>query len=229
MGAATPRAMQVLAKGDVLWFAGDLEGLTGLRKIPGLKPHVDEQVEKITDDRLTVRSASRVPLLLLACSFAVSDSLSTAYFRPVHAFLPFGRPRSEARPAHALLPQRRLVQAVVAPGELVGKTVRDARFRTRFNAAIIAVHRRGCRLRMRVGDIELEVREERALRHAHISTCLFGRACGPHRTPIHVPHRAALPSTSDAGPSSPTPCRSPRSPNPATQPDPLFLRRETCC
>jgi di/tricarboxylate transporter len=51
---------------------------------------------------------------------------------------------------------RRLVEAVVAYNSpLAGKTVREAAFRTRFKAAIIAVHRSGERLSGKIGDIEL--------------------------------------------------------------------------
>ncbi len=39
---------------------------------------------------------------------------------------------------------------------LVGLTVRDADFRRRFNAAIIAVHRQGARIDQKIGDIVLE-------------------------------------------------------------------------
>lgn len=52
---------------------------------------------------------------------------------------------------------RRLVEAVVAArSPLVHKTVRDVRFRTHYDAAIIAVHRQGERVRAKVGDIVLE-------------------------------------------------------------------------
>ncbi|MFN2377636.1 MAG: SLC13 family permease [Candidatus Binatia bacterium] len=51
---------------------------------------------------------------------------------------------------------RRLVEAVVAYNSpLAGKTVREAKIRTRYKAAIIAVHRSGERLRGKIGDIEL--------------------------------------------------------------------------
>jgi di/tricarboxylate transporter len=39
---------------------------------------------------------------------------------------------------------------------LVGKTVREGRFRTNYNAAIIAVHRNGERIRKKIGDIVLQ-------------------------------------------------------------------------
>jgi di/tricarboxylate transporter len=52
--------------------------------------------------------------------------------------------------------QRTLVEAVVAHSSgLVGKTVRASRFRTRFNAAIIAVHRNGKMVEGKIGDIVL--------------------------------------------------------------------------
>jgi di/tricarboxylate transporter len=52
---------------------------------------------------------------------------------------------------------RRLVQAVVArKGELVGKTVKDLRFRSRYGAAVIAVHREGKRVHDHPGKVKLQ-------------------------------------------------------------------------
>ena len=52
---------------------------------------------------------------------------------------------------------RRMVEAVVAPASpAAGRTVRDAGFRTRYNAVLLAVSRQGERVPGRVGDIELE-------------------------------------------------------------------------
>lgn len=52
---------------------------------------------------------------------------------------------------------RRLVQAVIArKGPLVGKTVKDLRFRTRYGAAVIAVHREGKRIHDHPGNIVLQ-------------------------------------------------------------------------
>lgn len=55
-------------------------------------------------------------------------------------------------------PDRRLVEAVVAPqSSLVGQSVKQSRFRTIYNAAILAVHRQGVRVtEKKVGDIVLE-------------------------------------------------------------------------
>lgn len=53
--------------------------------------------------------------------------------------------------------ERGLAEAVVSRhSPLVGRTVRDARFRTVYNAAIIAVHRDGVAIHAKIGDIGLE-------------------------------------------------------------------------
>uniref|UniRef100_A0A7S4EIS4 RCK C-terminal domain-containing protein n=1 Tax=Pseudo-nitzschia australis TaxID=44445 RepID=A0A7S4EIS4_9STRA len=52
---------------------------------------------------------------------------------------------------------RRLVEAVIARrGPLVGKTVKQVRFRTRYGAAVIAVHRDGARIHEHPGRIRLQ-------------------------------------------------------------------------
>ncbi|GAG16913.1 unnamed protein product, partial [marine sediment metagenome] len=52
--------------------------------------------------------------------------------------------------------QRCLVEAVVSNTcPLVGQTIREGRFRTRYNAAVIAVARNGERIRAKIGDIKL--------------------------------------------------------------------------
>lgn len=54
-------------------------------------------------------------------------------------------------------PERGLVEAVLsAQSPLVGLTVRAGRFRSVYDAAIIAVHRQGERIRQKIGDIILE-------------------------------------------------------------------------
>jgi di/tricarboxylate transporter len=51
---------------------------------------------------------------------------------------------------------RSLVEAVVSStSPLVGQTIRDARFRTRYGAVVIAVHRAGERIEGKIGDIRL--------------------------------------------------------------------------
>src|SRR5687768_2221029 len=52
--------------------------------------------------------------------------------------------------------RRRLVEAVVSNAHpLMGMTIREGRFRTRYEAAVIAVHRNGARVDRKIGDIDL--------------------------------------------------------------------------
>jgi len=58
---------------------------------------------------------------------------------------------------HAPRHRRRLYEAVVgASGPLVGRTVKEARFRTVYDAAVIAVARQGQRVPGRIGDITMK-------------------------------------------------------------------------
>ncbi len=55
-------------------------------------------------------------------------------------------------------PERRVVEVVVSAScPLVGRTVREGRFRSRYDAVVIAAARNGRRLRGKIGDIELQV------------------------------------------------------------------------
>jgi di/tricarboxylate transporter len=60
-------------------------------------------------------------------------------------------------PANVVAPQqRRLVEAVISEScPLIGKTIREADFRAVYGAAVVAVHRAGKRLEMKIGDISL--------------------------------------------------------------------------
>ena len=61
----------------------------------------------------------------------------------------------DERPASAD-PGRRLIEAVVSHSSpLVGRSIRDASFRTVYDAAVIAVHRNGERVAGKIGDIVL--------------------------------------------------------------------------
>ena len=63
----------------------------------------------------------------------------------------------QASKVDAPTPIRTMVEAVISPtASFVGRTVRESQFRTIYNAAILAVHRRGTRIEGRIGDISLE-------------------------------------------------------------------------
>ena len=52
---------------------------------------------------------------------------------------------------------RRMIEAVISPTHpLNGKTIREGRFRNKYNAVVLAVTRNGERLKKKVGDIELK-------------------------------------------------------------------------
>ncbi len=74
--------------------------------------------------------------------------------------------------------RRTLTEAVLSrTSPLIGKTIRDAQFRRRYNAAVVAVHRNGERLTNKIGTIALEAgdtlllqtRNEFAESHRHSS------------------------------------------------------------
>ncbi len=61
----------------------------------------------------------------------------------------------ESRPQHKM--RRQLSEAVLSrTSPVIGRTVREANFRQRYNAAIVAVHRNGERLTNKIGNILLE-------------------------------------------------------------------------
>src|SRR5262249_30526890 len=69
---------------------------------------------------------------------------------------------------------RRLCEVVISPSSpLVGQDVRNANFRTLYNAAVVAVHRNGARLTNKVGDIVLRPGDTLLLQ------------TGPHFTKVH--------------------------------------------
>lgn len=70
--------------------------------------------------------------------------------------------------AASLEPGRRMMEAVVSHSSpLVGRSIRDANFRTVYDAAVIAVHRNGERVGGRIGDIRLRPGDTLLLQAAH--------------------------------------------------------------
>ncbi|MFN8624420.1 MAG: SLC13 family permease [Candidatus Binatia bacterium] len=76
-------------------------------------------------------------------------------------------PATESADPAALAPERSLIEAVISNSSpLVGQSIRDANFRTVYDAAIIAVHRNGERVRGKIGDIRLRPGDTLLLRAA---------------------------------------------------------------
>lgn len=96
---------------------------------------------------------------------------------------------------------RRFFEAVIAVAHpLVGKRVRDGRFRSRYDAAIIAIARNGRRLHGKIGDLVLnpgdtlllEARPDFARRYANSRDFLLVSEIGDFRPPNHQHAKRAI-------------------------------------
>lgn len=84
------------------------------------------------------------------------DASSFRFIRNTPGLVPLGEEQA-ARLKDVKHVERRLVQAVIARGSpLIGKTPKDLKFRQQFNAAVVAVARKGERIRQKPGEIELQ-------------------------------------------------------------------------
>jgi di/tricarboxylate transporter len=137
--------LQVSAKGPL---AGRTIQHAGLRHLPGafLAELIrDEQVLSAVSPREVLHVGDR--LIFVGNISSMRDLRNQQGFEPV----PDQLFKLDA-PSH----QRCLVEAVVSDTcPLVGKTIREGRFRNVYNAVVIAVARNGERLQGKIGDIEL--------------------------------------------------------------------------
>ena len=84
-------------------------------------------------------------------------------------------PRVESEFRHH--PERHLVEVVLSRKfPLLQTTIREASFRQRYNAAIVAVHREGERLQGKVGDITLQAGDTLLCKQSMILSVLTGTA-----------------------------------------------------
>jgi di/tricarboxylate transporter len=121
----------------------------GLRQLPGL---FLTQIER-DDDVLAAVAPEEVVRAHDRLAF-VGILESVVDLRKIRGLAPATDQVDKIQAAKAA---RRLVEAVVSHNSaLVGKNVRETRFRTTFNAAIIAVHRNGQHINMKIGDIVLQ-------------------------------------------------------------------------
>lgn len=102
-------------------------------------------------------------------------------------------------PAAGARHDRRLIDAVISPSSpMVGQTIRDGGFRTKYGGVIVAVHRRGERLAGKIGDIRLragdavliEAPPGFAVRHEHSTA--FHLVSGPDGPLLPRHHRVWL-------------------------------------
>lgn len=120
----------------------------GLRHLPGLflaEVHREDQVEPAVAPDFVLRGGDRLSFVGLVQS--VADLTNVRGLVPV---IDRDDPIAEART------DRIFVEAVVSgTSPVVGKSIREGRFRGRYGAAVLAVHRNGEIIRSKIGDIVL--------------------------------------------------------------------------
>jgi di/tricarboxylate transporter len=119
----------------------------GLRHLPGLfLTRIDRETETVVAVAPDELLRERDILVFAGALESVVDLQKFKGLVPV---------TDEAVPHH-YRPKMQLIEAVISQASpLVGRTIRDAEIRTRYGAAVVAVHRLGHRLRGRIGDIVL--------------------------------------------------------------------------
>ncbi|GAB5515438.1 SLC13 family permease [Rhodopirellula baltica] len=134
-------------------LTGPLVGKTlqeaGLRALPGLYvaeiQRADGRIEPAKPDQRLYGD----DILIL-----VGDVDSVVDLRKIRGLI---TPGDQARKLEIPAWRRTLVEAVVSPRcSLIGKTIREGRFRSNFNAAVVAVARGGRRLEGKLGDVRIE-------------------------------------------------------------------------
>ncbi len=136
----------------VVESAGPLVGYTieqaGLRHLPGLfLIEIERRGEVIEAVDSSAKLQADDRLVFAGIVESVVD------LRKIRGLIPA---TDQVFKLDAPVAQRRLIEAVVSDRcPLVGMTIRDGRFRTRYNAAVIAVARSGERVRKKIGDIVL--------------------------------------------------------------------------
>jgi len=138
----------------------------GLRTLPGLflvsieRSHSSAMASattgidvKVPVDRTTVIDPSE-PLEANDVMWYAGGATAIPSLRRIPGLAPYSS--DQVKKLEVDSHDRRLIQAVVAKtGDLVGKSIRDIKFRTRFNAVVIAVHREGARVHSKIGDVVL--------------------------------------------------------------------------
>ncbi len=133
--------------------AGPLSGRTieeaGLRHLPGLYiAEIQRQDGTIAAAKPTETLRDNDVLILVGALDSVVD------LRKLRGLT---TPDDQARKLQVPAWQRTLVEAVVSPRcGLLGKTIREGRFRSHYNAAVVAVARGDKRLTGKLGDVRLE-------------------------------------------------------------------------
>ncbi len=140
--------VRMVVKPDSSIVAKSIE-TAGLRQLPGLYLTQIERAEEF------------IPAPAPETIIQAGDTLSFAGIlesvvdlRKIRGLTPA---TNQVEKISSAIHERTLVEAVISHNShLIGKTVKESRFRTRYNAAIIAVHRNGGQIRRKVGDILIQ-------------------------------------------------------------------------
>src|SRR6056297_137304 len=138
--------------------AGPLVGRTieeaGLRRLPGLYIAEIQRNDGGTEGRIVAAKPGEMlraddVLILVGAIESVVD---------LKKIRGLSTPDDQSRKLQVPAWRRTLVEAVVSPRcSSLGKSIRESRFRTRYNAAVVAVARGGKRLAGKLGDVHLEI------------------------------------------------------------------------
>ncbi|QDU91508.1 Sodium-dependent dicarboxylate transporter SdcS [Pirellulimonas nuda] len=122
----------------------------GLRQLPGLfLIEIDRDQDILTPVAPTDRIAARDRMVFTGVVETIAD------LERIQGLVPAADHTYEVAPAQRS--KRRLAEAVLSrTSPILGQLVREASFRQRYNAAIVAIHRNGERLTNKIGDIRLE-------------------------------------------------------------------------
>ncbi len=141
-------AMRVDAASPVI---GKTVEQAGLRRLPGL---FLSRIERPSESLIAVSPAQilRAHDLLVF----VGNVDSVVDLQRIRGLSPAADETTVSSEAPGRRHARKLTEAVISPASpLVGRSVRECAFRTRYEAVIIAVHRHGHRLTGKIGDIVL--------------------------------------------------------------------------
>lgn len=146
-GSAREYSIEMLVEETSPLVGKTVEG-AGLRNLPGAFLAEIERAETIlpaVGPAETLRAQDR--LLFVGVVQSMADLLRLRGLVPApNQLFKLDAPR----------PERRLIEVVISESApLVGRTIRDAEFRSRYDAVVLAVARNGERIAGKVGDIEL--------------------------------------------------------------------------
>ena len=140
--------LEVLVKPDCE-LAGQTIEEAGLRHLPGLflvEIHRDDELLTVVSPQTVIHSGDR-----MVFAGAVDSVIGLRKIRGLVVA------DDQVFKLESNQHERRLFEAVISAGNPVnGQSIRDARFRHRYNAVVLSVARNGLRLKEKVGDILLQ-------------------------------------------------------------------------